>query len=79
MDARSAPAVCGPSGPPRVKDLLPLACCSSPATLLAVDETWVRRMPTLTGLVSMPVPLPVPSWPFWLPPQAHSVPELSMA
>jgi hypothetical protein len=56
-----------------------LACCSSPATLLAVDETWVRRMPTLTGLVWMRVPLPVPSCPFWLPPQAHSVPELSMA
>ena len=55
------------------------ACCSSPATLLAVDETWVRRMPTLTGLVSMRVPVPVPSCPFWSPPQAHSVPELSMA
>jgi hypothetical protein len=47
--------------------------------LLAVDEIWVRRMPTRTGLVSMNAPVPVPSWPFWLPPHAQSLPVLSMA
>ena len=52
---------------------------SNPATLLAVDETWVRWTPTSTGRVSRRTPVPVPSCPFSLPPQAQSRPELSMA
>jgi hypothetical protein len=50
-----------------------------PATFCAVDETCVRRMPTLTGLVAMPVPVPVPNCPLVLSPQAQSRPEPSMA
>jgi hypothetical protein len=51
----------------------------SPATLLAVDDTWLRRTPTLTGSVATWRAEPVPSWPFWLPPQAHSRPRVSIA
>ena len=45
-----------------------------PATFCAVDDTWVRWMPTLTGSVASSVPEPVPSWPLRLSPQAQSRP-----
>ena len=50
-----------------------------PATFWAVDDTCVRRMPTLTGFVAMTMLLPVPSCPLLLSPHAHSRPVRSMA
>jgi hypothetical protein len=51
---------------------------SNPATFCAVDDTWLRRIPTSTGSIVRCPFGPMPSCPLELLPQAQSRPLWSM-